>query len=354
MGDWKNEEDRIKKRFDTEFYSQPIERIIQDRDRIKHKYPDETQYKQCVERLIEILQEDKILLKNITAKGSEVLICGDTHGYIEGTCTVLEEFITKSKTDPNVSLVFLGDYIDRGDYQIQNVYLIAKARLEYSNIYFIRGNHDFKAVNKMYGFIDEIYKIYTRKEYWILTNKLFNQFYTAVTINNSILCIHAGIPVNPPLMFLTLDQMFRAFRKGRINEFTDNIIEGFSDSIDFMEENEIDWQHFQCFWNDPISREFNFHEPIFNLNEDRESIRGPGTYKFSEKTLDQFMAAFKVSMLIRAHEAYPEGFAKLYNGKVWSVFSILDYGNQRIKGKYLLLKFKSDANLDSIAPHSIH
>ncbi|KRY95163.1 Serine/threonine-protein phosphatase PP1-gamma catalytic subunit, partial [Trichinella zimbabwensis] len=44
--------------------------------------------------------------------------------------------------------LFLGDYVDRGD-----------------NIYLLRGNHETLAVNRGYGFLEEVRHRYSRELY---------------------------------------------------------------------------------------------------------------------------------------------------------------------------------------------
>lgn len=56
-------------------------------------------------------------------------------------------------------VLFLGDYIDRGQFQLETITLLLALRIEYPDHFFmIRGNHEFDSVNSYGGFKDEILK----------------------------------------------------------------------------------------------------------------------------------------------------------------------------------------------------
>ena len=74
-----------------------------------------------------------------------IIAIGDVHGCIRA----LKELIDKIKTryDLNlVKLVFLGDYIDRGESSKQVVQYLIELRTEHPHFVFLMGNHEFELI----------------------------------------------------------------------------------------------------------------------------------------------------------------------------------------------------------------
>jgi len=73
----------------------------------------------------------------VRVKGKVVFI-GDTHGDYISSREVLSRFSPDEYT-----LIFLGDYVDRGENQIENVnFLLAKYIKHRKRIILLRGNHE--------------------------------------------------------------------------------------------------------------------------------------------------------------------------------------------------------------------
>lgn len=54
---------------------------------------------------------------------------------------------------PQVKMMFLGDYVDRGPQSLETICLLLALKLRYpQHIYLLRGNHETAKVNQIYGF----------------------------------------------------------------------------------------------------------------------------------------------------------------------------------------------------------
>ncbi len=332
----------------------PVAEILKFRKDIRKSIPTPNQWLEIITKFKTVYNNEKLLLKKIAVIDSSVLICGDTHGWLDGTVQIIEAFIKKNATDKKPFLIFLGDYTDRGPNQIQNLFLVMKTALEYEQVVLLRGNHDFEALNMQYGFYHEIFKAYKDVTLFNRIISIYPYFYTACVINSSILCVHAGIPIDAVQKFSTLEEMFSQFTLQDIEKFLIDEDSFNNDEFvdDYLLRNPINASHFQIYWNDPLSKEFDFGEPVYDEKGNRLSIRGFGSYRFSKRTLDDFFNAFGLKLLIRGHEPFQSGAQSLFQGKIWSIFSILNYGKP-INAKYLQITIDEKQNIKEIVPVSI-
>jgi len=122
--------------------------------------------------LISILQKEKTLIRINT---NDALIIGDTHGDVDTTVDALGYGAD--------IYVFLGDYVDRGPYQIENIVELMHAKVEEpSKIILLRGNHETPSMNFGYGFYDVVSRRFGRGAYGIFA-EVFAHLPLACIIN---------------------------------------------------------------------------------------------------------------------------------------------------------------------------
>ena len=110
--------------------------------------------------LIETLDKATLLLQNENGKiGNqkiadrlvtldplgEALVIGDLHGDFESLCLILREsqFLQKMEKTNDATLIFLGDYGDRGDKPAEVYYLVLRLKLAFQKqVVLLRGNHE--------------------------------------------------------------------------------------------------------------------------------------------------------------------------------------------------------------------
>ena len=246
-------------------------------------------------------KENLLLEFDVNNPEEEVYIIGDIHGNLE-TLTKFLDLV--SKEEPKL-IISLGDIVDRGQFQIECliIALIFKI-LNPERFFILRGNHETLEMNKNYGFYYEFLEKFKDVEKFKEIISLYDVLPICAIINGSILCLHGGIPEN----FEILNQI-----RGLKNEDITK------KNIDDSTLKSIDNAIFQILWNDPKE----------GLQGFMESYRGPGIKFYGEGVFNEFMQANNLKYLIRAHEAFEEGYRWFFEGRLLSIFSSADY-----KGDY--------------------
>lgn len=102
-----------------------------------------------------------IIYKQDLPKDSKIFVRADLHGDLKSLLENLKELQKQGLLDenykckPNVQLVFLGDYMDRGQHAMEIAQILVSLRLEnFGQIHLLRGNHEDIFVNQIYGASD--------------------------------------------------------------------------------------------------------------------------------------------------------------------------------------------------------
>jgi len=89
-----------------------------------------------LEQVKEIFKQEPKLIR-LPTQGKAVFV-GDTHGDLEATELILERYFK-----PDHFLIFLGDYVDRGNYSRENIELLFQKKLEApERLFLLMGNHE--------------------------------------------------------------------------------------------------------------------------------------------------------------------------------------------------------------------
>ena len=138
----------------------------------------------CEKAAKELKREPKLI--RLPSRGKAVFV-GDTHGDLDATKKVLRRYLK-----PSYRIVFLGDYVDRGEESEENLQLLLETKLEHpEDITLLAGNHEGFMVRKFYP-----------ANYWEsllegqreMLGRLFSTFPLAVTSSNGLLALHAALP----------------------------------------------------------------------------------------------------------------------------------------------------------------
>lgn len=123
-----------------------------------------------------------------------VIIIGDIHGQFFDLIHMFEKVIDKRNL-PNCNLLFLGDYVDRGNYSIEVCIFLYALKINYPNeIKMLRGNHESRAMTEHFTFREEVMEKYNGDEsVYELFIESFEAMPIAADVNGDYLCMHGGI-----------------------------------------------------------------------------------------------------------------------------------------------------------------
>jgi len=224
-------------------------------------------------------------------KKGEAIFVGDIHGDAEAVKSIVKQnkFIERmEKGEKDISLVFLGDYADRGTKNIATVEEIATLKLLYpENVVLIRGDHEETKTGEHYGLLGSFVKKYGEKEGEKLFqkyNEMTEEMPGIVVTGNGIVGVHGGIPSQEinSLKDLNNQKILKEMR-----------------------------------WNDPSE---NIDERTHNSERDRDNI-APNLQIFGQKPFERFMEKIGGEKMIRSHEAKRNGKEELFDGKLTTIFS---------------------------------
>lgn len=227
--------------------------------------------------LISLLSQCKQIFltePNILQVTDPVTIIGDIHGQFYDLVNILSFPSTLS-----MKYLFLGDYVDRGDFSIEIVTYLMYLKLKSpKNIWILRGNHESRSLSKSYGFLIECLSKYDLEVYEEIMS-VFTTLPIASVINNIIFAVHGGISENLK----------------KIQEIN---------QIDRFQEIPSSGLFCDILWSD-----VNYDETCQKIKKNME--RGCSIL-YTKQSILNFLANNNFVCIIRAHEQCDEGFKMKY------------------------------------------
>ncbi len=236
----------------------------------------------------------------------EALIIGDLHGDLRSLTEILTKsnFPQKMAKNKDATLIFLGDYGDRGVHSAEVYYTILKLKLAFSErTILLRGNHEAPENLLASPHNLPLQFQFKFKEKWTdaysKTRELFNHLYNAVLVEKRYLMVHGGL--SPKIG--SAQDLERAYSKRLGENFLEDLL-----------------------WSDPDD----------TLQDTLPSPRGAGEL-FGEHVTETVLGKLGVKILIRGHEPADEGFKIDHDGKVLTLFSRKGPPYFNTQGAYLEL-----------------
>jgi len=240
----------------------------------------------CEESYKLLLEEPPLLRLNF----ERMLVVGDLHGDLESCVKAAKCF----EEDEEAGIVFLGDYVDRGLYQIGVINTVLSMKLKNpERVFLLRGNHETPSMNFSYGFLYLLIRRF-RKDYEKVYDaylKVFSEMPFAALLNDSVILLHGGLA--------------RSIK--RIKDFEEAGKGGVEPE---------DTRIFETIWNDPSE----------DIEDFSPNPRGPGIYYFGKNALQSFLKENGLRIMVRSHEPVAKGYEVLFQGSLIIVFSCRFYG----------------------------
>ncbi|MFX1239248.1 MAG: metallophosphoesterase [Promethearchaeota archaeon] len=228
----------------------------------------------------------------------DLLIIADTHGFMDSTIRIIQPFL-EEKVE---SLVFLGDYVDRGPCSLVNLTLVLALMIAWPNIVTIlRGNHEHLKINAAFGFKKELYAYHYRlkeiKRIEELLGHLYNHLsLAALTPQKSITC-HAGIPKGMKSI-----KELEAIPKPHDSLLTNGLAGEYKKALQIL-----------------------LNEPRENQDVPFRSYFKDNMFYFNETVVEDFLRNSDARRIIRGHESSRGGFQSIFNGKILHIISTEPY-----------------------------
>ncbi|MEM3580037.1 MAG: metallophosphoesterase family protein [Candidatus Bathyarchaeia archaeon] len=245
----------------------------------------------------------------------EALVVGDLHGDLESLIEILNRsnFLDKLSRGEKATLIFLGDYGDRGPLSAEVYYTLLKLKLHFpKQIILMRGNHEgpedllASPHDLPWQFQAKFGKAWQQAYEEIF--KLFGFLYNAVIVEERYLMVHGGVPPQAK----SLEDLAYAHERHPKESLLEDLL-----------------------WSDPTDA----------ISETCASPRGAGKL-FGQKVADTVLQNFGVKVLIRGHEPCEEGYKIDHNGKVLTLFSRKGPPYFNVNCAYLMVElFKKPQNI---------
>ena len=252
---------------------------------------------ETVDKAMSLLRNENGQIGNLTIVNrlvkleplGEALVIGDLHGDLESLIIILQtsRFVEKMEKTKEATLIFLGDYGDRGDKSAEIYYAILKLKLAFpGQVVLLRGNHE--APKDLLGYPHDLPFQFQNRfgEDWKMayekTRALFAYLYNAVFVEDRYLMVHGG--VSPQIRSL---QDIAQAQENRNEALLEDLL-----------------------WSDPDE----------NLQGISSSPRGAGNL-FGKRVTEEVLGKLNAKILIRGHESSDIGFKINHDGKVLTLFS---------------------------------
>ena len=267
---------------------------------------------ELVEKATDLLRGESGHIGNFTVNNrlveleprGEALVVGDLHGDLQSLTAILQTsgFIEKMEQNTEASLVFLGDYGDRGPNSAEVYYVVLSLKLAFAGqVVLLRGNHE--GTKNLMAYPHDLPVQFQERfgtdwsSVYQKTASLFPYLYNAVHVKERYLMVHGGI--SPAISGV---QDIAQAQEGHNEALLEDLL-----------------------WSDPTEDGGIYPNP-----------RGAGRL-FGQAVTEEILGKVNAKVLIRGHEACKEGFKINHGGKVLTLFSRKGAPYHNRHGAYLLL-----------------
>ncbi|KAK6056146.1 phosphoprotein phosphatase 1 [Cooperia oncophora] len=222
-----------------------------------------------------------------------VNICGDIHGQLSDLLRIFNMI----GWPPTVNYLFLGDYIDRGQWSLETILLLFSLKLKFpDNFLLIRGNHETPIVNRIYGFYEDLVRRFGTPRLYNVFQEVFAVMPLTAVVADRILCMHGGL--SPSLLTAPSLSILNDIRRPIQDPPNPSL------PLDLL-------------WADP-----DIHVKQFKF-----SIRGVSC-TFGPDVVQTVLDRYGLDCIVRAHQVVQDGYEFFSNRKLITIFSAPHYCGQ--------------------------
>lgn len=251
-------------------------------------------------------------------------VYGDIHGQLLDLLEFFNAFSWPDKRRGDIfsmNYVFLGDFVDRGNYSCDVIALLFSLKILYPmKVFLVRGNHEDRLMNVNYGFLADCVRKFAHDghDIWERINDVFEFLPIAALVERVILCIHGGIGDS----ITSLDDLSGITKPievvAEITEATTRQARMILDAL----------------WSDPTD-----NDSVLGVHV---SPRGKNTCRFGPDRVQDFNRRNGLKLIIRGHECVQHGYEYFAQGQLLTVFSATNYCNQYNNDGAMVVLVKDD------------
>ncbi|CAB3397351.1 unnamed protein product [Caenorhabditis bovis] len=243
------------------------------------------------DRIIKLLDCGKEILKvqgSMVEVETPIRICGDIHGQYPD----LIRLFHRGGWPPTANYLFLGDYVDRGRFNLETIILLTAYKVRFpKNFFLLRGNHECEFVNKAYGFYEECQKRYSSTRLYEAFQDFFNWLPLSGLVAERILCMHGGL--SPEIK--TLNDLRNIQRPTAAKG--------------------------------PLELDLLWADPVIGLTGFMPNQRGAGV-GFGKDVVHKLCTEMNIDLICRAHQVVQDGYEFFGGRKLVTLFSAPHYCGQ--------------------------
>jgi diadenosine tetraphosphatase ApaH/serine/threonine PP2A family protein phosphatase len=248
---------------------------------------------------------------NVLEVSTPITVCGDIHGQLYDLLELFE--VSGDPTaNPSIKYLFMGDYVDRGHYSLESFCFLVSLKLQYPDrISLLRGNHESRGINRIYGFYNDCLQIYGHVGVWMACNTAFDLLPIAAVVDRKIFCVHGGLSRN----------------------------------IDFVEQLVLLKRRHELPTDGPLC-DLCWSDPEDGIREWQMNQRGAG-WLFGEPQAERFERLNDLKLIARSHQLAMEGFQWFFGEKLVTVWSAPNY-MYRIGNRASVMKAEKDGRIEMV------
>ena len=220
-------------------------------------------------------------------------IFGDLHGQLHDFLHMYDTLHAPPSATNHY--LFLGDYVDRGEFSVELITYILALKLSYPDyVFLLRGNHECAEITSYYGFMDDCIRNYGRVVYTHFL-AIFNAMPVGAVLSTPYgrwFCVHGGLsPTGLDAGIAALNGLNRFQEPDPCHEDVDHIC------------------LFDMLWSDPINGEdygaMSAEEKSLFVSDSMGWLENESrgcSHVFGVQPLKRFLADNELRGIIRGHE----------------------------------------------------